>query len=244
MKTILVVGGTGGLGSAIVKHALQLGHNVVFTYSQNKDKAQQLQKQWASDFPTLQIEHHQLNLNQSEKFSDLVDFVSSRSLQAVIFASGVFREALIATQDESEARQIVESNFFGPYQLVQALLPVFMANKGGHFVFLSSIARHGQKGLGLYSASKGALTSFSQSLAVETGRKNISSVVLDLGVIATEEVLKANQTSFAEWKSRSPLNRLLRPEEIAYWALQFCRPEAIAANGATLLLSGGLTCLP
>lgn len=85
-----------------------------------------------------------------------------------------------------EAREQMETNFFGALAVTQAVLPVMRRQKSGHIVQISSIAGlSGSPGLGIYNASKHALEGFSEALAAELAPLNIRVTLVEPGPFRT-----------------------------------------------------------
>ena len=85
-----------------------------------------------------------------------------------------------------EARQQMETNFFGALALTQAVLPFMRERKSGHIIQISSMAGfRAVAGMGLYNASKFALEGFSEALALETKHLNIKVTIVEPGPFRT-----------------------------------------------------------
>jgi NAD(P)-dependent dehydrogenase (short-subunit alcohol dehydrogenase family) len=89
--------------------------------------------------------------------------------------------------DESQAREVFETNFFGSLSVIQAALPLLRAQKSGHIINISSIGGFsGVPGFGLYHASKFALEGLSEALALELKPLGIHVTIVEPGYFRTE----------------------------------------------------------
>lgn len=103
--------------------------------------------------------------------------------------------------EESQARQVFETNFFGLLSVVQAALPHLRAQAGGHIINISSIGGFtGTPGYGLYNASKFAVEGLSEALAAE---------LLPLGIHVTIVEPGFFRTNFLSGNSLQRANRVI-----------------------------------
>ena len=143
-----------------------------------------------------------------------------------------------------DVERIIQVNLFGYMHCCRAFIPSMP--KGGRVVNVSSVqAFTAHRPCTSYQASKGAIVSMTQSLAVEYGPRGINVNAVAPGAIAIEGV--GNNTRAIEpkigkaYNERIPLGRRGKTEEIAWPILFLCSPWAAYINGTCLVIDGGYT---
>lgn len=209
-KNILITGGTGTLGSAFVRKALEEGGTVSFTYHQNEKEADSLRSLGACGF--------RLNLADSPAIDGFQkEFrTHSKELNVLIHNAAATRDATIQNMDETAWQEVMAVNLKGPALLTKKLLPLlFRASPAKIFFIVSRAALQGIFGAANYAASKSGLIALAKSLAQELGRKGILVNCVNPGFMKSRmteslppEILERNLAD-------SALRRWSNPEEIA-----------------------------
>jgi NAD(P)-dependent dehydrogenase (short-subunit alcohol dehydrogenase family) len=131
----------------------------------------------------------QLDVNNHEQISQVVDQVINQfgTIDVLVNNAGYGVLGAIEEVTMEEARQQMETNFFGVLAVTKAVLPVMRQQKSGAIVQVSSQAgMKGNSGLGLYNASKFALEGLSEALYVEMKPLNIHVILVEPGPFRTE----------------------------------------------------------
>ena len=209
---IIVNGGTGGIGKEIVLRLAQ-GDNKILVTGRNRKVLKSLSDRFSN------IETVEIDLSVFNKYIESVrDYLSIhfRKVDILINMAGLLVNKEFMEISESEARLMMETNFFGPASLIRVVKP-FM-RKGSHIVNISSMGGYQgsskYKGLSYYSASKAALACLSECLSVEFADSDTSVNCLALGAVQTEMFSKAfpglmapiNARNMAEYISEFALN--------------------------------------
>ena len=127
---------------------------------------------------------------------------------------------------------ILDVNVKGTLNLVQAVLGNMVERRTGKIVNLASIAASvGIPGLAVYSASKGAIVSFTKALAMELGPSNINVNCISPGLIESQERLAKTAGNFLERKGK--------PSEVAELIAFLVSDHASYITGAEFLIDGG-----
>src|SRR5207244_4367943 len=137
---------------------------------------------------------------------------------------------------------MVQTNLTGVFLLSQAAGRVMIKQGGGKIVNVTSVAgRTGSRGMAAYAAAKAGVTALTQSLGAEWAKYGITVNAVAPGPTETEAVLAVWKTPamIANASREVPLQRLGRPEEMA-WAVIFVASEqANFMTGETVYVSGG-----
>ena len=166
---VLVVGATGGLGSAIARRLADAG--ALLTLSGRRPDALDA---LASDLGPAVVGTVAADLTVPASPAAVVRHATAgeRKLDGVVYAAGVVAFGSVLDLDDDVLDELLLINFIGAVRLVRAALPVLGA--GSFLVHLSAIvAERPTAGMAAYSASKGALTAFDQAIAPELRRRRV-----------------------------------------------------------------------
>jgi len=158
-KVVLITGGSSGIGKSIGEFLHQKGFTV-FGTSRNPEKVQN------SIFPLVALDVRDVNSIQ-KAIAEVIE--KAGRIDVVINNAGVGITGPIEEIPTEEIKNNFETNFFGPIEVMKAVLPQMRAQKSGLIINVTSIA--GYMGLpyrGIYSASKGALELITEALRMET----------------------------------------------------------------------------
>ncbi len=242
-KTVIVTGGTRGIGAAISLKMARSGHKVFALYARNRKAAELLNQ--VADEEGLDIITLKGDLTHQEKFNNVISSIKSKCSKVDILihcaASGVHREALDLTI--KHFRWTFEINVFSFHELMKELVP--MMSDGARIIALTSAG--GTKVIPFYTAvgsSKGALESLIRHYASELAPKGITANLLCPGMVETDAI-KAFPDTDARLKKaieKTPTKKLTTPEQVADWAFFLAdHPAASQLVGQTIVIDGGQT---
>ncbi|CAN5265985.1 glucose 1-dehydrogenase [soil metagenome] len=245
--TALVTGGGRGIGRAIAITLASTGVAVAIGDIRDDDANETVAEINAAGGQALAV---RLDVTDSGSVHSAVEAVH-RALGRVdmlVNNAGWDRMQPFIDTDEEFWRRVVDINYLGVLRVTHALLPAMIENGWGRIVNISSdSARVGSAMESVYSGAKGAVLSFTKTLARETARAGITVNAVCPGPTETPlltEILEGQQhggdTVAAIIKS-TPMKRLGQPSEIAAAVSFFCSAEAGFITGQTLSVNGGLT---
>ena len=233
MKTVLVTGGAGEIGSAICKKFAENGYSVIITYNSNAQKAEKL-------LAELKGKNHSIfhaPTTNAQKVSSLKDFVQEKygKLDVLVNNAGITtpvpHDDLEGLTDEW-IDKIMQTNFRGSFAMVRAMKDLLLKSdeKTGLIINISSIA--GIYGIGsnvAYCASKAALDSMTRSLARALAPK-IRVVSISPGFVEGEYTKTFDPNFLKNQLDNTPLGRFAMGEDVA---------NAVVAVATTLTFSTG-----
>jgi NAD(P)-dependent dehydrogenase (short-subunit alcohol dehydrogenase family) len=209
-KTILITGGTGALGSALVETCLNAGARVVFTYHQNETQAQQWIQKGAS---ALKLDF--TSRDQVLTFKEKIRAVTDR-LDAVVFSAAIVRDKTISHLDEKDWQDSLETNLAAVFLMTKSLLGLLRKSDHGKIIHvISRSGAHGAFGQSAYAATKAALIGFTKSLAQEVGRMGISVNAVNPGFLASGMSANLPERSNENAKRESVLQTYSDAQEAA-----------------------------
>ena len=181
-KTWFITGVSGGLGRALAQEVALNGDVVIGTLRKQHQIA---------DFDSLVPEKTfgvMLDVNHPSHFQKVLDtaILNFGNIDVLVNNAGYGLFGAIEEVSLEEARQQMETNFFGALALTQAFLPYMRERRSGHIIQISSMAGiKSVPGAGLYNASKFALEGFSEALALEVEPLDIKVTIVEPGPFRT-----------------------------------------------------------
>jgi len=239
-KTILITGGTRGIGEAVSLRCARAGATVIANYLRNQAAAENLRATAAKE--GLAIELCRADLTSEKGLEQLDSSIQEWGPQL----SGIVHCA--ATGIHRPLEELTERHFDFTFNLnvraffktIKLLAP--RLSKGSSIVAVSSWGA--QRALPCYSlvgASKGALEALARHLAAELAPRGIRVNILTAGAVLTDawNAMPNREARIAETIGRTPAGRLVTAEEVAYGAQFLCSDAASGMVGQTLVLDGG-----
>ena len=241
MKYALITGASGGIGAATARAFAQAGYGVAIHAHRSVDKLHALaQELSALSVPVLEV---CADLSDPVQAKTMVDNVLEKfcQLDILVCCSGLSHVGLVTDIDPQQWKTLFGVNVDGMHYCCQAVLPHMVHRKEGCILTISSM--WGQVGASCevaYSATKGAVITYTKALAQEVGPSNIRVNCIAPGVIATEMNAHLSPEDLEALADETPLGRIGTPEECAACALFLASEGASFVTGQVLAPNGGL----
>ena len=238
-RVALVTGGTGGIGSAIVKRLARLGHRVATNY-RDEAKARKWQEQARAE--GLEIAIVPGDVANPVSAAAMVDAVRSAlgPVEILVNNAGITRDTTFHRMSALQWQEVINTNLNSCFNVTRPVIDGMRERKWGRIIQISSInGQKGQYGQANYAASKAGMHGFTISLAQENARFGITVNTVSPGYIATDMVMAVPEEVRAKIVANIPTGRLGTPEEIAYAVAFFMPDEAAWITGANLSVNGG-----
>lgn len=240
-KNVLVTGGSRGIGKACVETFLNSGANVAFTYNSSSDVAKTLEEKYSKEAKT---KSYKVNLSDIKEIENMVNNVMKdfNGIDILVNNAGIWKEAAVDKMTIDEWNEMISVNLTSVYLITKMLVPKMKEKKFGRIINITSTA--GQRGEAYhshYAASKGAVISFTKSLAGELGEFNITVNSVAPGWVLTDmttDSLKDKKT-YEKVVSDILLHKVAQPEEIAGPVLFLASDLASHITGEILNVNGG-----
>lgn len=234
-STVLITGGSRGIGAAMVRLFSQNGWRVAFTYLQNENSAQMISQETGA----LALRCDAASEAETEKMSNTV-LRRFGHLNALICNAGISHVALLQDMTAEAWDRLFSVHVRGAFLATKAFLPAMISRKSGSILYMSSM--WGQTGASCevaYSACKAALIGLTKALAKEAGPSGIRVNCLCPGAVRTDMLNGYSQADLEELRNETPLLRLGSPEDIAQSAFFLCSEAASFITGQALGVNGG-----
>jgi acetoacetyl-CoA reductase len=238
-RVALVTGGTGGIGTAIVRKLAQAGHRVATNYRDEAKANAWLAQLRAQGGDCLLVRADVCDPTSCEAMAKEIT-AKLGPVDILVNNAGITRDSTFHKMSADQWMDVVNTNLNSCFYVTRPLIDAMRANKWGRIVQISSInGQKGQYGQANYAASKAGMHGFTISLAQENAKFGITVNTVSPGYVATEMVMAVPEEVRAKIAAQIPVGRLGEPDEIAYAVSFFTANEASWITGANLSINGG-----
>lgn len=240
-KTAIITGASRGIGKAVAIKFAEAGANVAFTCTSLSENALNTEKELNS-----------LGVKAKAYASDASNFDASHKLIQDVLAdfsrvdilinnAGITRDGLMMRMSEDQWDAVINTNLKSAFNLVHAITPVFMKQKSGNIINMSSVVGvSGNAGQANYAASKAGLIGLTKSLAKELGSRGIRSNAIAPGFIATDMTGVLSDDVKKKWSEQIPLRRIGEAEDVANVAVFLASDLSAYVTGQVINVCGGM----
>ena len=232
MKTVVITGGSRGIGAEAVRQFAARGDRIWFLYEKEHEKAAAIAAQTGATAICCDVADGQAVKNAFSQFPDV---------DLLICNAGICHTGLMQDISEDQWDRLFDVNVKGIYQCINAAMPFFLKKHAGSIITVSSM--WGQVGASCeaaYSATKGAVIALTKALAQELGPSGIRVNCVSPGVIATDMCAHVEPEIMEALKEESPIGRIGTPADVAgamvYLAdAEFVTGQVLAVNGGFII---------
>jgi 3-oxoacyl-[acyl-carrier protein] reductase len=227
-RTALVTGGSRGIGRAVALALAAAGARVAVNYARSAAAAEEL----AGD------------VARRDEAEALVAGVLERwgRLDVLVNNAGITRDGLILRMKDEDWDQVVATDLTGPFYCVRAAARAMLRQRSGRIVNVASVsALGGNAGQANYAAAKAGLIGLTRAVARELAGRGVTVNAVAPGWIETDMTSGMPAAAVEQVRSRIPLGRLGRPEDVAQAVLYLASPAAAYVTGQVLVVDGGLS---
>ncbi len=228
-RSVLVTGGSRGIGLAVARAFAHAGDRVAVTYRSS-----------GAPDGLLGI---QCDVTKADDVDAAFRAAEAEhgAVEVLVANAGITRDNLLLRMTDDEWYEVLETNLTGAYRVARRAARGMLRARGGRIVFVSSVVGLlGSAGQANYAASKAGLVGFARSLAREFGSRGITANVVAPGFVDTALTAVLTEEQRADILTRVPLARYATPEEIAGVVRFLASDEAGYITGAVIPVDGGL----
>ena len=228
-RSVLVTGGSKGIGRAIAADLVAQGHKVAATYR-------------SGDVPegVLGVQCEITDPEQVEAAFVAVE-AAHGPVEILVANAGITKDGLLMRMSEDDWDAVIDTNLTGTFRVVKRAVRPMMKQRFGRIVLMSSVVGMlGSAGQVNYSASKAGLVGMARSVSRELGGRGITCNVVAPGFIETDMTAVLDEDTITSYKSRIPAGRLGSTDDIAAAVRFLVSDQAGYVTGAVVPVDGGL----
>lgn len=243
MPSVIVTGGSRGLGLGIARRLAGAGYQVIAVARKENDQFTAAMQEANLANPG-SFRFVPFDLGEIGAIPELVRGLRKEfgAIHGLVNNAGISFEGVLAMMPNSQIEELVRVNTISPIVLTKYVVRTMMSDGGGRVVNIASIiASTGYSGLSVYGATKSSIVGFTRSLAREVGRLKINVNSVAPGFIATDLTHGLDEEQRARIERRSALHRLAEVDDIADAVEFLLSPKAKNITGTVLTVDAGST---
>nr|UWI49158.1 SDR family oxidoreductase [Clostridioides difficile] len=239
-KTVLVTGGSRGIGKAISKTFAKDGYNVLINFNKSENEVKELYT--VLDEKGFSVKLFKADISNREEVENMIDYCIKEfgGLDVLINNAGISQDKLFTDITDEDWDNMMNINLKGSFYCSQTALKYMISEKKGNIINISSI--WGISGASCevhYSVSKAGIIGMTKALAKEVAPSNIRVNSIAPGVINTDMLSEYNEDEIDVLVEETPLMRLGTPEDIANCAIFLASDKSSFITGQVISPNGG-----
>ena len=235
-KTVLITGGSRGIGKAMVYAFARAGYNVLLNFNKSENLANEI----ASEFSNVKV--YGADVANQENVMNMVNYAKENfgGIDILINNAGISCTGLFQDLQLDEWNRLIDVNLTGVYNCTKAVLPEMISKKQGKIINISSVwGMVGASNEVAYSASKAGVIGMTKALAKEVGPSNIQVNCIAPGIVMTDMISEYSMEELNAITNEIPLGRIGSTDDIANLALFLASDSANYITGQVFSPNGG-----
>ncbi len=236
---VLLIGGSRGIGRAVVRALAASGRRAAFTYCSGEAAARSVEaecgglaKAWQFDLAD-RARPGVLSQEIEDTWGPIDGLVNNAAIR---------KDQLLAATPDADWDAVIDANLGGAFRCCRAVIPKMVVRRAGSIVNVSSLtAVRGVAGQAAYGATKAGLIGMTKSLARELGRRNIRVNAVVPGLVMTEMIAGTSAERLKELRAIEALPKGTSPEDVAAMIVFLLSDLAAAITGQSFLVDAGST---
>ncbi|TDW22893.1 3-oxoacyl-[acyl-carrier-protein] reductase [Kribbella kalugense] len=228
-RSVLVTGGSRGIGLAIATAFKEAGDEVAVTYNTSP--------------PPEGFLGVKCDITDQEQVDAAFDTIAEQQgpVEVLVANAGITRDTLLLRMSDDDWDSVIQTNLTGSFRVARRAAKGMLRLRKGRIVFISSVVGLlGSPGQVNYAASKSGLIGMARSIARELGSRGITANVVAPGFVETDMTAVLPEETQKQYLSQIPLGRFGRTEEIAKAVRWLSSEEAGYITGAVIPVDGGI----
>lgn len=241
MKTALITGASGGIGSALAVAFAQQGYAVVLNYNNSEEKARRLADVITESYrvPALAVKCDVSDYTQVCNMFSVIE-ENFGGADVLLNNAGISGQSLFTDITAEQWRRMMGINLDSVFYCCKSALPYMISKKSGVIINISSM--WGQTGASCevhYSTAKAGIIGLTKALAKEVGPSGVRVNAIAPGVVMTDMMSSFSEEDVCQLKDETPLQKLGTPKNIADAAVFLASQKAEFITGQILGVNGG-----
>lgn len=240
-RSVVVTGGSRGLGAELVRTFLALGDRVATC---SRTRTEEIEGWCADPRLTDRFVHETVDLADRAATTAFVKHVHGQfgRIDVLVNNAGVAREGVLGIFPDADVDDVIDLNLKGTIHITKLVVRHMLRQGSGRVINISSVVGlSGYRGLSVYGTTKAGLDGFTRGLARELGGRGITANSVAPGYLTTEMSHGLDAEQLAQIVRRTPAGRLGAPADVAAAVRFLASPEAEFITGHVLVVDGGLT---
>ena len=242
MKTVLITGGSRGIGKAVAIKFAEKGNQIIINYVSEKTDTEKLKNELleagAKDVLLIKAD-----VSNSEDVKNMVkeSIEKFEKIDILVNNAGITKDNLLMRMSEEEFDKVIQINLKGTYLVTKEVTKYMMKKRSGSIVNLASVVGvAGNAGQCNYAASKAGIIGFTKSIAKELASRNIRANAVAPGFIETDMTNVLKEEIKENINSQIPLRRMGSAKEVAELVYFLVEDASSYITGQVINVDGGM----
>jgi NAD(P)-dependent dehydrogenase (short-subunit alcohol dehydrogenase family) len=241
-KTVLITGGSGGIGQTIAKYLALHGSRIALHYYRGKDEAERVVSEindnggQAKAFPANVCDRKQVRTmiaNTARQFGN-IDILVNNAVR------DFYPKSFLELKWDDFQNEL-DVTLKGAFNCCQEVIPIMIKNQGGKIINISTIATETPPAdQAKYVAAKSALIGLTRSLAVEFAQNNIQVNMIVPSIVKTDLTKHVSDLFFEDMKRNIPMKRIAKSNDIAKAVIFLSSSLSSYTTGQKIMVTGGI----
>ncbi len=237
-KTVIVTGGSRGIGAEVCRQFAQNGANIVVNYASSNEPVNLVEELKSYG---VNVVSYRANVASFDEAKELISFAKKTfgTIDILVNNAGITRDNLLLGMKEEEFDDVIDVNLKGTFNMMKHAIKIMLKQKSGTIINMSSVSGVlGNAGQVNYSASKAGVIGMTKATAREVASRGITVnavapgfIVTDMTDVLSEDVKNTILTSI-------PLSRFGETKEVAETVLFLANSKYI--TGQVISVDGGM----
>ena len=240
-KTVLITGGTRGIGKETAKIYAKKGYNLVLNYVSDKTNVEEIRKQMSELGSEVLIV--KADVSKADEVDKMIEqaIEKFKKIDVLVNNAGITKDGLLLRMSEEDFDKVVEINLKGTYLVTKAVIKYMMKQKQGSIINLTSVVGvTGNAGQCNYAASKAGVIGFTKSVAKEVASRQIRVNAVAPGFIKTDMTEDLQDDIKEKINEQIPLKRMGEASEVAKLIYFLGSEDSSYITGQVINVDGGM----
>ncbi len=241
MPTVVVTGGSRGLGRAIAETLAQEGYQVYLTYVSRPDDANDVVK--SIEAAGGKAKAFKLDTGDAKAIVDFFDneIKDKVNLRALVNNAGMIKDGLMIRMKDEDFDRVIDVNLKGAFVATREAVKIMSKERKGYVVNMTSLSgERGNFGQTNYAASKAGLAGFTKAAALECASRGITVNAVSPGFISSDMTDSVKEEIKQKVIASIPLGRPGTPQEVADLVAFLVSGKADYLTGLEIAVNGGM----